>query len=68
MKEILERFGFVYQGLCKVCDGQAELYKKGKHQCKVMPRKMKFELLVNGRKIRGSSGDLEMSLGKYIPA
>lgn len=67
MKEVLERAGFVYMGICHVCGGNADLYKKDGVQAKLMHRKMKFELIINGKKIVGKSNELENALAVYIP-
>jgi hypothetical protein len=68
MKEILEAFGFTYQGLCKVCGGNAQLYVKDKYTCKIFPNKMRFKLIVNNNQIVGKANDLEKAILTYCKA
>lgn len=67
MREILERYGFAYHGWCKVCSGQAELFKKGMIECKIRARAMQFTLIISGKKIIGKSNELQATLERYIP-
>ncbi len=68
MKEILEANGFSYNGKCKVCGGQAELFKKDGIVCKINIRSNKFELIINNNKIKGNAKDLQGALATYLQA
>lgn len=68
MKQILEAFGFEYTGNCRVCSGNAEVYKKGKYICKIFIGKMRFTLIVNNNQIVGKSNELEGALQTYCKA
>lgn len=44
MKELLQRYGFTYEGNCQ-CDGfQTEKYKNGEYQLRVRVRKDQFKI------------------------
>lgn len=66
MRELLEKHGFEYKGKCKVCNGQAELYKKGNIELKIKASR-DFILTIKNQRIRGKLNELEATLEKYLP-